>query len=349
MFLEVVKDDGGQSKGSNPTWWNSWDFSITDPSNSNLDVTSQQLQNGHNYTVHVRLHIAPSAQPVMCPSPDTDFVQAEVYLCFPFAATTPTNAKTLLLKTFAVDPAQFQTDPTLTKSKVLSVSVDHVFQHNTADPTDDGHRCLIARCFQHGLINSTSPTDFFVPDDQHYGQRNLFIAAAQPGPMKIRFPVFTLNGNAKKAVPARLRAVVDLQPGEQLLELVLPQLRQIEGFKEVVTNPAARGFALQLPDFPGAQIRDHSRPNGEPQNGEDKGHKRHKKGDGNHGDQPQQPFYEALIEMKPAQETTFFFEVDTSDDPVGAARVYHVTQIDQRQRVIGGVTVVTVVGQPRVE
>jgi hypothetical protein len=266
--------------------------------------------------VNVRLHMAPRSQMQMCPSPDIDFVQAEIYLCFPFAATTAGNPNTRLLNKFSVGLALFQPDPSITRSKVCTVSVDHPFQLDAVeDQKYHGHRCLVARCFQHGLISSTRPTDFFVPDDQHYGQHNLNIAPAPQG-QPVQHAILTVNGNREEPVSVTLRVVADLQPPRPLLELIVPHLRQIKGFKKLATTPYPGGFSLRLPDFPEAKILDYS-------GSED-------------------AFYEAMITMEPDQETTFFFEVDTSDDEPGTARIYHVTHIEN-QRVIGGVTVVTVV------
>ena len=192
------------------------------------------------------------------------------------------------------------------------VSVDHVFQLN--GPTDNGHRCLVARCFQHGLISSTTPTDFFVPDDQHYGQHNLNIVPASQG-QPVQHAILTGNGNRKEAVSATLRVGADLHPDRSLLELIVPRLRQIEGFKKLATTPYPGGFSMRLPDFPEAKTLDQSG--------------------------SEEPFYEAIVTLEPDQESTFFFEVDTSDDEPGIARIYHITHIEN-QRVIGGVTVVTV-------
>lgn len=411
MFLEVVKDDAGQNKGSNPNWWNSWDFSIIDPSNSQ-DVTGQALLNGHTYTVNVRLHIAPGSDAQSCPSPNTAFVQAEVYLCFPFAATTPTNSLTQLLTKTQVLPTDFQTDPTITKSKVHTISVNHVFQLDPTQPTDDGHRCLVARCFQFGDITSTTPSDFFIPDDQHYGQHNLSITVPPAGGRMMKFPIMTVNGNLREEAPVTLRVIADLQPHEQLLELLLPRLKRIDGFKEVATTPLKQGFALNLPDFPDVRIQqqfdirgaltgDHPREGGRlgavgrqqvGQLGQEIAEQRQQtlaehhqlpgieqnqqtlaehiqqpvvehiqqpviaetqqalQAQGRHfeggrerdGEHHEQPFYEAMFQMKPGQQTTFFFQVDTSSDPVGTARIYHVTHADAQQRVIGGLTIVTV-------
>lgn len=354
-FLEAAKDDQGINKGSNPYWWDSWDFWLTD---NQGNLIGDHPQDGQTCIINVRFHLKYDVQQETgCPLlPGTDYIKAELFLCTPVLAMTPNTATPIPFTNPLnannpgpdMDPTLFAVDTTdnLQHSKVLVNQASFTFHRNPNDPSDDGHRCLIARCFQHGTILFASPTDFYVPDDQHYGQHNLMILAV-PGPRRegagANFKILTNNTNQNAAQAATIKAVADLNPSKQILDLATPRLQRLPTFKRIVTTPSPKGFNLDLPDFPNATVRDHSNPFS-----------------GCLGFllfllvfllglvgikfPVPLPTYEADITMNPGQQTNLFFRaVEPSSSRLGDARVYHITHLDAQQRVLGGLTLITVV------
>jgi hypothetical protein len=126
----------------------------------------------------------------------------------------------------------------------------------------------------------------------------------------------------------------------------MPQLQRIAAFKNIASLPPTRGFGLQLPDFPNAQVQDGTRLLA-------------LFGTGLLGiiwrflvsliliilgifGIRYQPKYEARFQMQPGQFTNFSFAVDLFDALPGEAYIFDLTHIENNV-VKGGNTVVVVV------
>jgi hypothetical protein len=213
-----------------------------------------------------------------------------------------------------------------------------------ADPDDPEaaqigrHRCLIARAYPHDAVNqpgrslNASTDGFYVPDDQHCVQHNIAIVPAPPrapGEPERRFhafPIFTTDPDGDGTVT--VHAVLDPKPSERVLQTVLPRLREIKGFRQITAPPGLK-VGLRRPD-----------------------------GDEEDGEVPDPAPREAkeiaaLGALPPANVTTRFpvargraeklrLLADLSKAETGDAHVYHVTQTDSREQVVGGITVVFV-------
>jgi hypothetical protein len=212
------------------------------------------------------------------------------------------------------------------------------------DPDGPGHRCLVARCYPLGLAPDGS--DFHVqqgtaanPGDRHVAQRNICIVTCSgPGAAMAReqaarsceFDVAAANGNLKAAQPVTIRAVMNIRPDKGTLDVLLPQLQQIPGFKRIATEPMP-DLNLRFQDFPDVKVI--KRPSG------CLSRLLALVGLGT----ADQPTYEANIQLQPAQLTTYTVVPDFSKSQFGDAHILNLTQVGADQQPQGGLTLVFVV------
>jgi hypothetical protein len=196
-----------------------------------------------------------------------------------------------------------------------------------SDPQSPGHKCLIARCYPDSL--TPSPTNFFVPDDQHVAQRNICIfpcggpgAAHRPGPCG--FDVLTANVNQLEVEQVTIAATLDLKPNQFVRKTVLQHLEKQPGFRKLATR-APRGFRFDMKEFPDAKISDHTTPPG--CLGLLLGGQRK---------------FEASINLAANQVTNLHFVADLGNSEFGDAFIFHLTQLGSKNERQGGLTLVMV-------
>jgi hypothetical protein len=215
----------------------------------------------------------------------------------------------------------------------------YTWQPDSTDPTHTGaggHVCLVAICYP-ADGTAPDPNQFHIWDDNHYAQRNIHIVVTmmreEPWPL-IRFPIQTGNANRAAAEPAKLRVEADIDPDPRVIDILAPDLSAIPGYKRVAMR-TPQSFKFQLPDFPNAVIRDHTRWGclgfvfwilsffGIKFNF--------------------RPSYEADVQLNPGQVTTLNFEGNLSGSSPGDAHIFHITHARSDGQVIGGSTLVAVV------
>jgi hypothetical protein len=332
IFLEAIPGDGGVHPATG--WWLSPDIELTGPT-SGPDKADPGMAN----TVKVRVHQKDKS----CSLPTgTGAILIELYVGNPSLVMKPNDAcSTRLISTVAATglPAP-GTSPQTTITWTPPVSPAPP-TGCTSHPENPGHKCLIARCYPDTL--SPDPAQFYLPDDQHYAQRNVCIVPCEGGGGEMgaaaraangcTFNVSTANLSDEQPAAATIQVIADLQPTQHVLEALTPGLRRVPGFKRVSTQPP-QGFNLRLPDFPDAIVRDDTRI-------------------GCLGRllsflfpplrRKFQPKYEADIKLKPKQFATFTFASDLSGSQRGDAHIFHLMQIGSDQRVQGGLTLAMVV------
>jgi hypothetical protein len=318
-------------------WWLSPDISLTGPI-SGVDRADPN-PNSNVVGVTVRRNAGCML------SPAVGVINVDVYVGDPSVVMTPANTtritNTTGRPTVFVDPANLPTtggDKTATFNWVIPSPLP------AGTNETPGHKCLIARVYPDN--NTPSPTNFFVPDDPHVAQRNICIVPCDVGGggegPRIRAmattnqkpcgqALKTANVNPEAAEQVTLIAVLDPDPSPAVREVVLTTLRGTKGlsFRRFATVQP-RGFEMQFPDFPTAEVRDMSRPGCLYSLLQLIGVKFKAR-------------YEAQIRLAPDQVTSFNFTPEFGVSQVGDVHIFHITQVGQNQAVQGGITLVYVI------
>jgi hypothetical protein len=316
--------------GTLPQWWLSPAITLNGVSAGAV----AQAPPAHN-VVNVTFHRAGTD----CTLPaGTSAVLVTVYSCVPGLAMNPADpSKVMQLDTKAIALASVAPGANSSLSGA-GQTIDWVAGTDPSQPDGPGHKCLVAIAYPD---SETADSSCFHQAggpgvaDQHYAQLNI---AIEPVPLHPRRPwgfgTFTINPDHVAAAPATLRAEADLDPDQRVIDLLSPALNATPGFRRI-TSRAPQGFALQLPDFPNAVIRDRTRWGclgllfwilslfGIKFNFK--------------------PSYEADVRLNPGQIATINFTADVSSSNPGDAHIFHLTHARSDGRVIGGLTVVAVV------
>lgn len=316
-----------------PNWWLSPDIMLTDPSN-----TPDQAATAGGNLVDVRTHRAGGACNLL---EGTNNIITELWVCNPSLVIAPGVNSTMIfqkiipLKKGGLD--NFPAGSSVLVSQAQTTPGNITWTINTSDPNQAvGHKCLIARSYPETLTPDSAC--FHAVKDAHVAQRNIQIIKVMGlrGESQGFARISTVNPNKLEVEPATFRVLADLNPAPSMVDTLIPALRATSGFKRIVRSMPG-GFVLQLPDFPDAEITDHTRlgwlarilgfflrflgincPAFEPR-------------------------YEAKVKLKPGQMTDVNFKVNLPNSNPGDAHIFHVTQISSAQQVIGGVTVIAVV------
>jgi hypothetical protein len=304
IYHEVKSGDGG--KHMDPVWWLSPDITGQPP----LDLGSPIITGTH--MIEVKTHRGNGE----CNSPiEADGVIVDLYLCVPGPRMSTLDSQTVRkLGERYISYNTLQKGGSSTSTFPLTITANHP---NKVD--QPGHKCLVARSYPN-LGTYPSPDLAYLPDDQHYAQRNLCIITCN-SPCGIELQ--TANLNPEKTEVVTLRLVADLKPSRHVRNEVLKGLKSIEGFKSLTSTPPPP-FKLTLPDFPKAIIKERFEPSMKGFFGLYKA-----------------PNIEAKFEMKPNQTTLFRFDTDLSKTDFGLAHIYHLVHLDEKRIVRGGVTLVT--------
>jgi hypothetical protein len=265
-------------------------------------------------------------------------VTVSVYVCVPGLAMNPADAsKVKQLGSTAFIPLAQAAAGADTSLSGTGNAINWTAGTDPNAPDGPGHKCLVAVACPDS--ESPDPVCFHQAGgpgqaDQHYAQLNI---AIEPVPMHPRRPwqfgTFSINPDRASTSPATLRVEADLNPGRGVLDVLTPALNATPGYLRVARQAPA-GFALQLPQFPTAVIRDRTkwgclgllfwilsllgiRFNSNPS-------------------------YEADVQLDPGQIATINFTADLSRSSPGDAHIFHLTHVRSDGRTIGGLTVVAV-------
>jgi hypothetical protein len=312
--------------GALPQWWLSPAITL----NGISAGATAQMAPAVN-VVNVTFHRANSALPA-----GTSGVLVAVYVCVPGLAMNPADASKVkqLGSTAFIPLAQAMAGADTSLSGVAQ-TIDWTASTLATQPDGPGHKCLVAVAYPDS--QAPDPVCFHQAGgpgaaDQHYAQLNI---AIEPVPMHAerpwKFGTFTINPDRAQAAPAMLRVEADINPHPGVLKILLPALRATPGYKRVAVRPP-RSFALQLPDFPNAVTRDRTQPG---LSARILGLLRIKSG--------ANPGHEVDVKLLAGQIATINFTADFSSSTPGDAHIFHLTHTRSDGRVIGGLTLATVV------
>ena len=231
IFMEAVSGDGGMHD-STATWWLSPDISLKGP-NSGVDTADPGLVN--KISILFRRKGATSG----CSFPGAESITVEAWVANPSLAMVPSNSNSCRRVGFIGSPLPF---PGATG--IQPIDWTPRIGLPASDPESGGQKCLIARAYPDNL--SPSSIQFFVPDDQHVVQHNLFVVTCPASSSVCSFKVFTVNPLARANVlKIKLRAQFDANPTEFVRKTVLHRVQSIPGFHQLATQPpASLGFDL---------------------------------------------------------------------------------------------------------
>jgi len=303
FYMEAVSGDGGTHDPAG-TWWLSPDIQLTGPVSGPDNADPGQVN-----PVVVKFHRKPANSD--CKTPGDESITVQLWVGNPSLAMTPNNpASTSLIANIGSPmPA-----PGATGTQPNDWSVPSGLPLD--DPQGPGHKCLIARCFPDSLAPSN--TKFFLPDDPHLAQHNICIV---PCPEKklihhqLHLKVSTLNPGREKE-RARLRAVLDLKPGEFVLKTVMTRLKKVDGFRQLATEAPGHGFKFDLSAYSPSNVHDKS-----------------------HG--VPHPTFEGEVTLT-NHVAHLDFIADLTGTHAGDAFIYHLTQTDTGGHPQGGLTLVLV-------
>ena len=306
IFMEAISGDGG-AHNSTDIWWLSPDISLSGPG-------------ALSDTAKIRLHRKAAASG--CTTPFAESVTVELWAAGPSLAMIPDNhASSKNVQNIGTPfPAEGATaTATMTLNPPLGL--------NPSDPHHPRDVCLVARSYPDGLTPSTQ--NFFLPDDQHVAPHNLCIVPSGGGiivtppvpPGTQSSQVATVNPDPVNSHQVRLLAVVDFNPSRFVQRVVSAKLQRTHGSSRLATA-RPRSFAFVLPDFPNAQVTDHS-----------------------HAGPLNTPFsptqsYEAKIKLGAGQFTKFSFTATLTGAQPGDAYIFHLRQIGADNHDQGGLTLV---------
>ncbi len=326
--------------GAAPNFWLSEDVKITNPK------TGVALPGAKN-DVTITVRRSPNDN---CNLPmGTEFIEVDLYICNPTASPLgpgSPNVKKILDATGA-PPAEITVD--LANLMTPGAAFPKTIKWNlpalgpTSHPAETaGHKCLIARAYPDPLTASATSLTF-LPDDQHYAQRNICIQTCS-SPCGVE--LVTENPEENQEIKAvTFLAVADLQPSAAVMQVALPLLREVPEFRRVVNRAPRLGFGLDLPDFPDAQIEDQSRPDAKQLEGCLAMIRRLLGGGAGPLPGPLPlpgaPSYKASVRIEPGQYSTYRFVTDLDGSEPGDAHIIHLMHME-RDRVLSGITLVMV-------
>lgn len=303
-----------------PDWWLSNDVKL---SNSNVAVVGQKND--------ISLTVRRNNNPLLA---DTEFIKVDLYVAVFTGSPFPLGGNSTLVKKIldaSTNPAQ-EIVVDLNNLTAGSSNTQTVKWDLPAIPTKDaekpGHKCLLARAYQSPLSGSANPDADAAQVDAHYAQHNICIDHCSPCGVDIA----TENPEwVRKPKDVTFRLFADLQPSESTLQVALPLLREVKGFRRVVNKAPSRGFALEMPDFPDAKMTDNTRPGCFSLI---QGFLRRPKFD------PSifQPSFEAQVNIKPGQVSYYRFVTDLDGSELGDAHIFHLVHMEQG-RVLSGLTI----------
>ena len=317
-------------QAGNP-WWLSNDLQITGPR------TDGKAQRGVKNDVQLVVRRKPQG----CNLPDnTDAVKVDLYICSPTASPITSNTsqvKKILDSTGT--PSEILVDiNSLPSGGLVSPLVKWDLPATSSHPAETpGHKCMVARAYPSQLNVSTSTNigDFVgwaaPPNDQHYAQRNICIETCD-SPCGV--DVWTENATRETKKDVTFRVVADQNPPANVVDVVVPVLRNVPEFKRLVPGAPRKGFTLEFPDFPKAKVTDNTR------SGclsaitrlfsKSKG-----------GISPDQPNFAAQIQLAPGQVSTYRFMTDLDGASSGDAHIFHLTH-EEGGRMLNGLTIIMV-------
>jgi hypothetical protein len=265
-------------------------------------------------------------------------VLVSVYACVPGLAMNPADpSKVKLLGSTAFIPLAQAAAGADTSLSGTGNAINWTASTDPTMPDGPGHKCLVAVACPDS--ETPDPVCFHQAGgpgaaDQHYAQLNIAIEPVPIHPRQAwKFGTFTINPDRAAAAPATVRVEADLDPAQGVIDVLTPALNATPGYKRVARQ-APKGFALQLPQFPTAVIRDRTQWGcfgllfwilsllGIKFNFN--------------------PSYEADVQLDPGQIATINFTADLSSSSPGDAHIFHLTHVRSDGRVIGGLTVVAV-------
>jgi hypothetical protein len=334
--------------GPPATWWLSPAITL-----NGLTGGATANPNPANNVTAVTFHQGPTS----CTLPrGTSSIFIDVFVCVPGLHMNPSD-------TAKVKQLDGTLSAGLNPGKDSTVSVSWIASADPNQPDGPGHKCLVVRAYPDALQSVVDTLCFHQAGagaDPHYAQLNIAIEPIPPGQQRrMAFRTFTINPSRDSVTPATLRAEADLDPDPRVMEVLAPALKATPGFKRLA-GQAPRGFALRLPDFPNAVIRDHTHWGYEVKGaaalsllpalrqslprrllvlglpmwliGCSLGRK-----------SGSPPTYEADVLLQPGQVPTINFEADLSGSNPGDAHIFHLTHVRADRQVIGGLTLVGVV------
>ncbi len=302
-------------------------------------------------------------------NPPSDYIQIDLWICDPNAGSiSPNSPNVKLIRDFSGGTLQSYSGR-LTASPPAGgsspVTVHWKLPENpptVGSMETNGHKCLIARAYPNG---SADNINFHVGDDEHYAQRNICINVCT-SPCGVDL----WTENLDDAVPRQfsLRVVEDLNPSRGMLQTVRQALDSAKlELGRVAEKPPAKGFGLELKNFPDAKFVQNAPPDlssttpGGPGGCMDLllrllGQRKRleptralveqapKRGLSPAPDVVyRQPSYEAKVTLAPSQFSRYAFTTDLSGEPTGTLHIFHIMEIENGA-VLGGVTVLALKG-----
>lgn len=303
-------------------WWLSEDVKLAAASG----VAVSGTKNDVNITVRRKTNCTMPA--------DTDFVKVDLYVCNPTASpltTTSPNVKKILDATGV--PSEILVDINLLPAGgdfSQTVKWDLPPLSGTSHPAETaGHKCLIARAYPNPLTGGTNIGEYAAPPhDQHYGQRNICVQTCS-SPCGV--DVWTENENKERRLEVTFEVFLDTNPSQETLEVALPLLNEVPGFKRVVTTVPAKGFGLEFPDFPDAKKTDNTRAGC-------LSIFTKKFGSGEAGFRPS---FSADVVLPPSKTSVYRFATDLDGATPGDAYIFHLNHIE-KGNVLSGLTLLMV-------
>ena len=245
IFIEAVSGDNGTHNASG-VWWLSPDINLTGPA-SGPDAADP----GQVNPVKIRFHRKSAAS--NCLFPGDESISVELWVANPSLVMAPRVRGSATRVGFIGSSLPAEGDSGTQQLDWMAPS-----GLAAADPQSGGPKCLVARCYPDS--GTPSGTNFFLPDDQHLGQRNLCVVSTTAHGLV--FKVNTLN----LALPlspiqlpqVKLRAILDLAPDHFVENTVLGRLQLLSGFQQLRTAALIGGFKFDLTGFQVSQVTDHS-------------------------------------------------------------------------------------------
>jgi hypothetical protein len=248
--------------------------------------------------------------------------------CIPLNGGEPAS---VLIDVYVGDPSIVMTPGTTDKISPSSlgfpdattISVAGVPQTFNWTPSgsgnqSQGHKCLIAVAYPD---TDSVPGGAFDVSNQHVAQHNITIC---PCSSPCGVDVKTINPNFERPELVLIRAMADVAPNRYVTKVVKNVLKAVKDFKRIRTANLPP-FRFEFKGHPEAALRHYTKPSSKGTFGRCEG-----------------PNIEARIELKPKQRIKFRFALDMEEARFGDAFIFHLTQFNQRKRLVGGLTVVAV-------
>jgi hypothetical protein len=248
--------------------------------------------------------------------------------CVPLVNGEPAS---VLIDVYVGDPSIVMTPgttdhispPTLGFSDPTTITVAGVPQTFNWTPTGVGnqslgHKCLVAVAYPEG---DTVPGGAFDVSNQHVAQHNITICPCS-SPCGVN--VNTINPNFERSERVLIRAMADINPNRYVTKVVKNVLKAVKDFKRIRTANLPP-FKFEFKGHGDLALRNYTKPSSKGTFGRCEG-----------------PNIEARLELKPKQRVKFRFALDMEGARFGDAFIFHLTQFNERKRLVGGLTVVAV-------